>query len=257
MTLQVEELQATAAQINTIIDEMWSGRRPTPYEHIGIQHEVEMFPGNPVFLVVGPSGVGKTTFANRLTELGIAQKVQTATTRERKVDRGESEVAYRWLDGNKYDEEGRVVGKLTGEELIERYGLLECQEYAGNFYGLPKDNLDKAIQAGPSVIVCENEGVKAITEHLKGKATLVVIQILPENIEQLMSGRMTGRENNEARIRRVIRELTDMKVFANLVVMNQPVVPELAETNQIPALNEIVLVVQEIIARGRGLQIQK
>ena len=74
-----------------------------------------------ILVIVGPSGVGKTTVANRVVERSPSfEFVRSATTRAPRGDGNDSEYLY-----------------LTREEFLGRVNsgkMLEYMEYGGNLY---------------------------------------------------------------------------------------------------------------------------
>ena len=94
-----------------------------------------------VFVITGPSGVGKGTLISKLLERvpGLELSI-SATTREPR----EGEV------------DGRDYHFLTAEEFdrrIEREDFLEFATYSGNRYGTLRSEVRKRLDAGHSVVL--------------------------------------------------------------------------------------------------------
>ena len=95
-----------------------------------------------LFVISGPSGVGKGTVNKRLfEEFGNAVAFSvSATTR----DPREGEV-----DGREYF----FISRQEFEKRVANNEFLEHAEYAGNCYGTPRDHVLSLLQRGISVIL--------------------------------------------------------------------------------------------------------
>src|SRR3954453_383496 len=116
-----------------------------------------------VLVVTGPSGVGKGTLITRLLErvprLTLSVSATTRPPRPGEV-------------------EGRDYHFLTLEEFERRLArgeFLEHAVYAGNMYGTPRSELERAERAGKSLVLeIEVQGARQVGEALPG-ATQVFI----------------------------------------------------------------------------------
>ena len=103
-----------------------------------------------ILVIVGPSGVGKTTVANRVVERDPSfEFVRSATTRAPRGDGNDSEYLY-----------------LTREEFLGRVNsgkMLEYMEYGGNFYGTPASEVERIHREGKTpLLVLDIEGAKSL-----------------------------------------------------------------------------------------------
>lgn len=94
-----------------------------------------------MIIVVGPSGVGKSSFVDLITkEMPILFDTVTYTTRA--MRKGESEGhPYHFVDENKF------------RSLLKEGFFVENAEVHGRLYGTPKHQIDDAIAAGRVVIM--------------------------------------------------------------------------------------------------------
>jgi guanylate kinase len=172
-----------------------------------------------VLVVTGPSGVGKGTLIRALRErfpdLQLSVSATTRPPRPGEVD-------------------GRDYHFLTPEEFdrrLERDEFLEHATYAGNRYGTPRSELERANQR-PLVLEIELQGARQIRERLP---EAVQVFIAPPSLEALRA-RLAGRGSDspaqvESRLRRAEEELKAQEEFRHVVVNDrlEEAVDELAE----------------------------
>lgn len=127
-----------------------------------------------LFVVMGPSGVGKTSLLKTLVErfgveLNLAL-IPTYTTRSMRP--GER-------DGVDYF----FVSQARFDELLSSGGLLEWSKAYQAYYGLGRQEVEAAVQAGKNVLVAlDRYGAQAIKRQLPEAH---IIRIVPPNFETL------------------------------------------------------------------------
>ena len=106
-----------------------------------------------ILIIAGPSAVGKTTVAHRMLELDSRfEFVRSVTTRPRRADQFDNEYIYI------SDEEFR--------HLIATAGVLEHTEYAGNFYGTPRSEIDRITSEGRiPLLILDINGVESLSKN--------------------------------------------------------------------------------------------
>lgn len=104
-----------------------------------------------ILIIAGPSAVGKTTLATALFESDPRfEFVRSVTTR---APRGDS-----------FDDEYIYVSQDEFRHLIETSGVLEHTEYAGNFYGTPRSEIDRITGEGRiPLLVLDVNGVRSLS----------------------------------------------------------------------------------------------
>ena len=121
-----------------------------------------------IFVLSGPSGVGKNTIADRLCRAGKAVRAVTATTRPPKP--GE-------VDGRDY----LFVSTEQFLRWIDEGRFAEHAEYVGHRYGTPASSLDEAVATGlPVVLTIEVDGGLQIKRKVP-EATLVFVEAPSED----------------------------------------------------------------------------
>lgn len=149
-----------------------------------------------VFVLSGPSGVGKNTISRRLCESGRAVRAVTATSRESRL--GEKDgVDYYFVSAEEF------------ESWLREGRFLEHTRYCGNYYGTPALSVSTAAQSGlPVLLVIEVDGAM----QLKRKWPEVqLIFVLPPS-EQALARRLCRRadEDDESMAGRMERARQEM-----------------------------------------------
>ncbi len=179
-----------------------------------------------VFVITGPSGVGKgsliSLLRHRIPELELST---SATTRQPRP--GEQDgVDYHFLDQEEF------------LRLVDEGQFLEHAAYSGNHYGTLRSEVDRRIESGsPVVLEIEVQGARQIAESMP---EAVQIFIAPPALEAL-KGRLEGRgtDTPEAIARRL--EVAEEELEARDEFHHQVVNDELER-----ALDEL-----ETIVRGK------
>jgi guanylate kinase len=179
-----------------------------------------------VFVITGPSGVGKgsliSLLRHRIPELELST---SATTREPRT--GEQHgVDYHFLDKDEF------------LDRVESGEFLEHAAYSGNHYGTLRSEVDRRIEAGsPVVLEIEVQGARQIAESMPEAVQIFIAPPALESLKERLEGR--GTDSPEAIARRL--EVAEEELAARDEFHHQVVNDELER-----ALDEL-----EAIVRGK------
>lgn len=160
-----------------------------------------------VFVITGPSGVGKGTLIRQLLDRvdGLELSV-SATTRTPRAG----------------EEDGADYHFLTDAEFAQRVDekdFVEWAEYSGRRYGTLRSELDKRTSAGvPVVLEIEVQGARQVRETLPDAVRIFIAPPSPEVLRNRLVGRGTDEpEEIERRLRVADEELAAQKEFPHVV----------------------------------------
>ncbi len=161
-----------------------------------------------LIVVSGFSGAGKGTLMKRLVEEydGYSLSI-SATTREPRP--GEE-------DGREY----LFLSREQFEKRIADHALIEHAEYCGNYYGTPKDYVERELAAGRDVILeIEIQGALKIKEQYPDALLLFVSTPDAAELRRRLSGR--GTETAEVirkRLGRAAKEAEGIEAYDYIVI---------------------------------------
>lgn len=139
-----------------------------------------------LFVLSGPSGTGKGTVCKAVLEKEDALTLSvSATTREKRV--GE-------VDGETY----HYVTKDDFEGMIDRGEMLEYALYNGNYYGTPKESIDRLLNDGRDVMLeIEPQGALQVKKLFP---EAVLIFLVPPSMSELKNRLITRARETENEI---------------------------------------------------------
>lgn len=141
-----------------------------------------------LIVLTGPSGVGKGTLLRSLIqrhpELYLSVSVTTRAPRP-----GE-------IDGKNY----YFVNRSTFERMVANGELLEWAEFAGNFYGTPRQAVEAQIRQGKRVILeIELQGARQIRKTFPEALQIFILPPSMLELEYRIRGRAQDSEEAIAR----------------------------------------------------------
>jgi guanylate kinase len=178
-----------------------------------------------LFIISGPSGVGKDSVIGRMKELGLPfYYAVTATSRPKRASEQEG-VHYYFVTEHRF--------KL----MVARDELLEHARVYDNYYGVPRKEIEKPLADGRDVLLkLDVQGASTIKKLIP---SAVAVFLMPPTFTEL-ARRLKGRESEpeEALTRRLKtfeKEMETLPVFDYAVV------------NHYNALDKTIATVEAII----------
>jgi guanylate kinase len=161
-----------------------------------------------VFVITGPSGVGKGTLIRALVDrIPSVELAVSATTRVPRS--GEQDgVAYHFLTREEFDR--RVAGG----------GFVEWAEYSGNRYGTLRSELGRRLEDGvPVVLEIELQGARQVREKMPAAVQVFIAPPSRETLRTRLVGRGTDTpEQVKRRLETADAELAAQPEFEHVVV---------------------------------------
>ncbi len=158
----------------------------------------ESLPSGRLIILTGPSGVGKGTLLERLRERHPKLYFSiSVTTRSPRPDE---------IHGKDY----YFVSCNNFEQLVANSELLEWAEFAGNYYGTPREPVEREISLGKWVLLeIELEGARKIHEIFPNAIRIFIRPPSLKELEQRLRDR--GKDSEEAIARRLRRAEEEIK----------------------------------------------
>ena len=160
-----------------------------------------------LFVISGPSGVGKDTILNQMKKIYPSNHyVVTVTTRKKRVNE---------IDGKDYF----FVTNQKFQDLIESNEFLESATVYNNNYGVPKNQVFLALSQNKNVIIkADIQGAKTIKNTIDDTTTIF---INPPDISKLadhLSSRMSeSKESFRLRMETSLLEIESQNEFDHVV----------------------------------------
>tara|TARA_Y100000590_G_scaffold395025_1_gene474655 strand:- start:282 stop:842 length:561 start_codon:yes stop_codon:yes gene_type:complete len=163
---------------------------------------------NTIFLISGPSGVGKDSVIKKLNESNANIKnIITITTRKIR----ENEIS---------NKDYIFVNKQEFETLIKKQKLIEWSEVYGNYYGVPLDQIKNNLQKQNKIIIkTDIQGIKKLKQKFENAITIF---IMPPDIKTLLkrlkSRKTDSIEDITKRSDIAIKEMEEKNIFDHIVI---------------------------------------
>lgn len=161
-----------------------------------------------LIVISGPSGVGKDALLHGMRKSSLPLHfVVTVTTRPRR--QGE-------IDGGDY----HFISKSEFEQMIEKRELLEWANVYGNFYGVPKRELQQAqVKELDAVVKVDVQGAATIKSILPGAVFIfVAAPSMGELKERLKQRKTESGVDLELRTKAAEEEMSSLNLFDYVII---------------------------------------
>ena len=154
-----------------------------------------------LFIVTGPSGVGKGTILNEFFKNNKENVFFSVSMTTRKPRPNET-------DGVNYI----FVSEDEFKNAINNDEFLEWAEYSGNLYGTNKKTVLNKIENGTNVILeIETNGAKKVMKNFPDSVTIFIVPPSLEELEARLRGRNT--EDEESIRKRLDKVTTELELL--------------------------------------------
>jgi len=168
-------------------------------------------PAKPLLIVVsGPSGAGKDALLVRMKKSSYPLAyITTVTTREQRAGEKDN-IDYHFISAKEF------------HDMVEKSQLMEWAEVYGNWYGVPREPVKKALEEGKDTLIkVDIQGVATLKKLVPEAVFIMVVPPTKEDLALRLEGRQT---ESPAEMRRrtaaVEEEIKQMHLF-DYIIMNR------------------------------------
>ncbi len=166
-------------------------------------------PSSPLLIILsGPSGVGKDAVLSRMKELDYPlQYITTLTTRSRRPNE-KNKVDYIFVSLNRF------------QEMLQNNGLLEWAHVYGNWYGVPREAVQQALDEGKDTIVkVDIQGAATIRKIMPQAISIFLMSPSKEELLTRLNQRHTESPADLAlRLQTAEAEIKQLSLFDYIVI---------------------------------------
>ena len=160
-----------------------------------------------LFILSAPSGTGKTTVAKSLlSSVDNLRRIVTVTTREKRPFEREN-VDYIFISVEEF------------KKMIERGEFIEYAEVYGNYYGTPRDQIERNMKEGyDSLLIIDVQGAYRVKSEIPSSVSIFLIPPSIEELKRRMMNRGYKDKNMDIRLNTALKEIPCLKFFDYVVI---------------------------------------
>ena len=164
-----------------------------------------------VFVITGPSGVGKGTLIRALLEACPALELSISATTRQPREGERDRVDYYFLTPDEFD------------RRVEEHDFLEFATYSGNRYGTLRSEIERRLEEGHSVVLeIEVQGAQQVRAAMEDSIQIFIAPPDPAVLRQRLTGRGTDSQAAiDARLETAKQELAAQGDFDHRVVNDE------------------------------------
>ena len=164
-----------------------------------------------LFILSGPSGAGKDAVVKKMKDSGLSLHYAiTLTTRPRR-------------EGETSGVDYHFTSETDFKNMIDRGELLEYAKVYGNWYGVPKQTIQEALDRGEDVIIkVDVQGAATIKNSMPGAALIFLSTSSVEEQEKRLRQRSTESDADlKLRLETFHEEMKSLPLFDYIVINHQ------------------------------------
>lgn len=143
-------------------------------------------------MVSGPSGVGKGTLCELLLKQDAELQLSISATSRAKRAHEQEGVHYFFVDKAAFE---AMIAHDQAEPDLTRHQLLEWAQYNGNYYGTPRQAVEKTLQSGKSALLeIDVQGALQVKQKFPEACLIFIAPPSMEELERRLRGRGTDNE---------------------------------------------------------------
>ncbi|HDL10232.1 MAG TPA: guanylate kinase [Candidatus Omnitrophica bacterium] len=165
---------------------------------------------NRLFIISGPSGVGKTTISHLLLKsVPKLQKTISCTTRERRPGEVEGKDYY-------------FISRKEFQSLIAKDAFLEWAKVLNDFYGTLKKEVITIMRSGKDALLCiDVQGAEQVKSKIPSACTIFILPPSYSELKNRMEKRNEKKEVISRRLKLAIREIKKVYNYDYYVINDE------------------------------------